>query len=55
MFTLIDKYNLHIIIIRMFFFTLTEATKVNDHCKISFISYHLEIDEIEVFVEQKGK
>ena len=51
MFTLIDKYNLHIII-RMFF-TLTEATKVNDHCKICFKSYHLEIDEIEVFVEQK--
>ena len=55
MFTLIiDKYNLHIII-RMFFFTLTEATKVNDHCKIYFTSYHLEQDEIEVFVEQKGK
>ena len=39
----------------MLFLTLTEATKVNDHCKISFKSYHLETDEIEVFVEQKGK
>ena len=54
MFTSIDKYNLHIIII-MIFFTLTEATKVNDHWKICFQSYNLEIDEIEVFVDQKGK
>ena len=55
MFTLIiDEYNLHIIK-RMFFLRLTEATKVNDHCKICFKSYHLETDEIEVFGEQKWK
>ena len=45
MFTLIDKYNLHIIK-RMLFLRLAEATKVNDHCKIRFKSYHLETDEI---------
>ena len=51
LFTLIDKYTFRVIIY-ILFFTQTDATNINDHCKIYFNQWILFlIVEIEVFVD----